>query len=262
MMASLVAIFGETRKSILISWTYRANTLVGMVTISLIFLGIGFLMGDGQFDLEEMNSMYVGIVGWYYAMMAMNDLSFGIRGEINAGTLEQMSMSRLHLSLVLMGRILANLFVNTIEIIIIGLALTWLIGINIPMNWQGVVALLLMMVGVWGFGYVIAGATLIFKQIESLANLFSNILVFLNGSLLPVTSMPTWMASISLLLPTTLGVVVLRGILLEGQSLQAAWMHGSLKWLLVQSVAYYIGGYLFFKYCERVAKQHGSLGQY
>ena len=130
------------------------------------------------------------------------------------------------------------------------------------MRWQGLLVLAMTLVGVYGFGFIVAGATLVFKQVESFANLMQNVLVFLNGTLLPVHNMPGWLANIARLLPSTQGIVVLRRILLDGQSLASVWRDGSLLWLIVHSALFLATGWLVFGICERVAKEQGSLGQY
>jgi len=109
---------------------------------------------------------------------------------------------------------------------------------------------------------VLTGAALVFKQIGALADLMQNILLFLSGSLVPVAHFPGWLAAVARTLPITQGIIVLREVVLDGQSLPATWMNGSLVWLTVHSVLYCCGGWLVFKLCERVAKQQGSLGQY
>ncbi|MBN1937926.1 MAG: ABC transporter permease [Anaerolineae bacterium] len=262
MKALIVTFFGEVRKGLLISWTYRANTLVSLLTIGFVFLAIGFLIGDGQLDPARLSSMFMGYLTWFYALSAISDLSWGIRGEINAGTLEQMSMSTSPIGVVLLGRSFANLMITTVQILIQSLAMSWLVGIRLPMTWTGVLILAVTLIGVYGFGFMLAGATLVFKQVESFSNLFQNILMFMNGTLLPVALMPGWLAAISYTLPTTQGVVVLRRVVLNGQSLLAVWQDGNLLWLIVHSAIYFAAGWMIFVYCERVAKARGSLGQY
>lgn len=262
MRATIITFFGEVRKGLLISWTYRANTLVSLLTVGFVFLAIGFLMGDGRLDPDQLGSMFLGYLAWFYALGAVGDLSWGIRGEITAGTLEQMSMSTSPIGVVLLGRSFANLLVSTAQILIQAVAISWLIGIRLPMTWAGVPVLIVTLIGVYGFGFILAGATLIFKQVESFSNLFQNILLFMNGTLLPVASMPAWLAAISHTLPSTQGVIVLRRVVLDGQPLAAAWMDGSLMWLVAHSLIYFVVGWGVFAYCERVAQVRGSLGQY
>ena len=115
MKTALVIVLGEIRKGLLISWTYRANMVVSMFTLGFIFVSIGFLMGEGELDPEQLASMFVGYLTWFYTLSAIGDLSWGLRGEMNAGTLEQMSMSPAPIGLVLMGRVLANLILSTVQ---------------------------------------------------------------------------------------------------------------------------------------------------
>jgi len=262
MKTALVTILGEIRKSLLISWTYKANLIVSLFTVGFVFVGIGFLMGGGELDPDQLASMFLGYLAWFYALAAISDLAWGIRGEINAGTMEQMSMSPMPVGLILMGRVFANLVITTIQLLIQGSVLLLLLGIRIPIRWEGLPVLALTLAGVFGFGFIVAGATLIFKQFESFANLIQNVLLFLNGTILPVDTMPGWLAGFGRTLPSTQGIVVLRRVILDGQSLVSAWQDGSLVWLVAHSAIYLVVGWLLFSYCERVAKERGSLGQY
>jgi ABC-2 type transport system permease protein len=257
-----IALFGEVRKSLLRSWTYRANELVSMLTVGFVFVGIGLMVGQGKLDPDQMAHMFVGYLAWFYALSAIGDLAWGLRGEINAGTLEQMSMSPAPLGLTLMGRALSNVMINTAKLAIQGVAFRLLFGLSVPVSWQGVIVLALTVLGILGFGFIIAGATLVFKQFESFANLVQNALLFLNGTILPVETMPPWLSGAAKVLPSTQGIIVLRRVVLDGQSLAAAWQDGSLIWLTVHSVIFFALGWTAFAYCERVAKRQGSLGQY
>jgi ABC-2 type transport system permease protein len=257
-----VAMLGEVRKGLLISWTYRVNTLMAMFTLGFVFLGISFLMGGGELNPQRMASALIGYLAWFYALLAIDSLIFGMREEAQAGTLEQISMSPAPIGLVLLGRALANVILSTGQVLILGGAMFLLAGVRIPMRWEGLPVLAVTLVGVFGFGFVIAGAILVFKQIHSFTNLLQNILLFLNGTMLPVDTMPGWMAGIARTLPTTQGVVVLRKVILDGHSLTSTWRDGSLMWLVMHSAVYFAAGWAAFSLCERIAKDQGSLGQY
>ncbi len=69
-------------------------------------------------------------------------------------------------------------------------------------------------------------------------------------------------AGIAKTLPSTQGIIVLRRVILDGQSLAAVWQDGSLGWLILHSVLYFGGGLLIFRLWEQIAKRRGSLGQY
>jgi ABC-2 type transport system permease protein len=262
MKTALIAILGETRKGLLTTWTYRANAVVTIFTLGCTFIGIGFLMGGGDIDPEELASTFLGYLVWFYALMAIGDVAWGLRGEIQTGTLEQMSMSPAPVGLLLLGRSLANFIVSTAQVLLIGEGMFLLLGIRIPMRWEGLPVLALTLAGIYGAGFIVAGATLVYKQFESFANLMQNGLLFLSGALLPVEAMPEWLAAIARTLPSTQGIVVLRRVVLDGQSLASVWQDGSLIWLIVHSAIYLTVGCLFFSVCEQIAKKQGSLGQY
>jgi ABC-2 type transport system permease protein len=262
MTSALIVILGETRKDLLIFWTYKANLLTYVLTLGFGFVGIGFLIGGGTLDPGQLAPVLLGYLVWYYAMSLVSDISLGLRGEIDAGTLEQMSMSFVPIGVVLTGRILANLITTTVQVFLIGGVLFLFLGIRIPLRWEGLPVLALTLLGVSGFGFMVAGGMLVFKRFESFANLIQNTLLFLNGSIVPVTAMPGWLAVTARTLPSTQGIVVLREVVLDGQSLASVWQGGSLMWLVVHSAIYLAIGWLVFTYCERVAKEQGSLGQY
>jgi ABC-2 type transport system permease protein len=259
---TLVALAGEIRKSLLTAWTYRMNSLAALLTMSLVFVAISFMMTGGSLDAQELAPTYLGFITWMYAMMAIGNVAYGVRGEMSAGTLEQMAMSPAPLSILVLGRVVANLLVTTVQVVLVSVGLRYLAGIGAPMNAAGVLVLLLTLFGILGFGFLIAGAVLIWKQVESLANLVQNVLLFLNGSLLPVSQFPPWLTALSHVFPSTQGIIVLRRVTLGEQSLLSVWQDGSLVWLIVHSALFLLAGWIVFVFCERAAKRQGSLGQY
>jgi len=261
-MAVLIGVLGEVRKGLLVNWAYRVNMFASTLTLSFIFVSIGFLLGQGVLAPQDLAPALLGYLTWVFVSSAVSDLSYGLQSEITAGTLEQMAMSTTPVGLLLVGRVLANMVVSAIQVVLMAIAMTVLLGVHIPFRWQGLPVLAMTLVGVFGFGLVVAGATLVLKQIQSIVNLLNNALAFLNGTFLPVAAMPGWLAIISQMLPSTQGVIVLRQIMLEGYSLDAAWRDRSLVWLAVHSILYFAVGWLVFLQCERLAKQHGSLGRY
>jgi ABC-2 type transport system permease protein len=262
MKTLLVALLGEIRKGLLISWTYKVNQLISLLTLGFIFYIIVFFMGGGNPDPEQIASSLVGYLVWMYVIAALGDLTYGLRGEITSGTLEQLSMSQAPVWFLLIGRVITNLMITSLQVIVMGAVV--LAVIDVPINFQpeALLALGITFIGVLGFGYIIAGAMLIFKQIESLNNLFNNALAFFNGTFLPISAFPAWLASISMLLPSTLGIIVVRAITLDGKTLAETWQDGSLVALTINSVVYLLVGLGVFMFCERIAKNRGSLGQY
>ena len=89
----LLVLLNEIHKGLLHVWRYKVNLLAQLAMFSLLFVGIGFLMGRGRVDAGVLPSMLVGFVIWYYAFMAIVNMSSSLAIEAQTGTLEQTYMS-------------------------------------------------------------------------------------------------------------------------------------------------------------------------
>ena len=261
-MGTLTIMVNEAYKGLLIAWNYKFEMLLNLLMMGGIFVGIGFFMGGGQLNQEQLTFMLIGYVMWLYASTVVSSMSFDLLNEAQSGTLEQIFMSPVPVSLLLIGRSFTTLILATIEILLFAIPVLWGLDINIPIRWQGLVIFIITMTGLFGFGFIIAGATLVFKRVGALAGLVTNALLFLNGSMFPVDQFPNWVAVIAKTMPTTQGIILLRETLLQTQSLVNLWKDGSLIFLSFHSALYFCGGLLFFIWCVHRAKMDGTLGHY
>jgi ABC-2 type transport system permease protein len=252
----------EAYKRLLILWGYKFNIAAQLLTLSLIFIGASYFLGRGHFDAEQLPAMMLGYMVYFYARVIILSTGTDLISEASAGTLEQMYMSPIATEWLLLGRMLAQLISTTILALIPGTFLILLLHISIPLRWESLPVLGLTLAGLFGFTLVLTGLGLVFKQIDSAADLVQNLLLFLTGSFVPVSLFPGWLEAIARTLPTTQGIIVLRSVTLQGQSLAEVWASGSLGWLIVHTCLYLCTGWLVFKLCERYAKRLGSLGQY
>jgi len=262
MQITLLVMFSETVKRFQIIWNYKFNILIQLLTIGLIFIGATFFLGGGQFNQQLLIPVFIGYVVWFYARIVIMSTSADMVGEAQSGTLEQMYMTPAPTEFLILGRMLAMLVTTTLMVAITSLALALLLHIQVPLSWEAVPILALTLGGLFGFTLMLSGAALAFKQIDALADLIQNLMLFLTGSLLPVSHFPGWLAAIAQTLPITQGVIVLRNVLISNQSLLTTWQNGSLVLLVIHSSIYLLGGWFIFKWCERLAKRQGSLSHY
>jgi ABC-2 type transport system permease protein len=257
-----VALGSEIRKGVLIQWSYKFNMLMSMLSFGFIFLGINFMMGNGQIDPAIMASTLLGYLIWFYAVTAIENMSWNLRDEMQCGQLEQLYMSPAPAQVLILGRSVSTLLVTTVMVLVMAAAMIALFGVYLPMRLAGLPVFVLTLTGLYGFGYALGGATLIFKQTGPLTNLLTNALLFTNGTILPVDRLPVWLQTVARILPSTQGIIVLRNVILNGQSLNAAWADGSLVLLVLHSTLFFIAGWLVYRWCEGIARRRGSLGQY
>jgi ABC-2 type transport system permease protein len=261
-MVTTLVLFNETRKGLLIAWSYKFNTFTMLFRNSFFFVFISLLMGGGRLDQESLAPRLLGFLVWWYAAIGISQMGWALMEEAQTGTLEQMYMASVPTEIILLGRSFAALVLATAMILMIGTGLAPALDIRIPMRWEALPVFGLTMVGLFGFGFVMAGATIVFKQVQQLANLAEQLLLYLGGALLPVHNLPGWLEAFSRTLPTTQGIIVLRNVVLDGGSLASTWGDGSLMWLMLHSMLYFVIGWLGFKWLERIARKQGTLGQY
>jgi len=262
-MSLLVIVLGnEIHKGLLHLWRYRVNFVAQLAMFSFLFVGIGFLMGRGRMDTTALPSMLVGFVVWYYAFMAILSMSTSLATESQTGTLEQTYISPAPPAWIFTGRALATIVSATLMGVVMAGALVLVLGLRLSVGLAAWPVFGMTLAGVFGFGFMIGGATLAFKRVDAVGNLVQNMLLFMNGTLLPVDHFPTWMAAISNTLPTTRGISALRAIVIDRQPLARLWEDGTLAALAVHSAVYLLAGWLTFRWCERYARQHGTLGHY
>jgi ABC-2 type transport system permease protein len=262
MHTALIAVTNETGKGLLLLWDRRLNTLSQLVMLAGLFLGISFIVGEGSFDSTRLAPVLLGYLLWAYARVVIFGVSTELVGEAQAGTLEQIALSPTPAPLLLLGRVAALLASTSLMIGLVGVVLALLLGIHLPVGPAGLVVLALTLAGLLGFGLLLGGLTLVFKQIASLADLLQNAILFLNGALVPIERFPDWLAALARLVPTTQGISLLRRVVLDGQSLAAVWADGSLGNLTIHAAVFLAGGWLAYAWCECIAKRQGSLGQY
>jgi ABC-2 type transport system permease protein len=255
-------LFNETYKGLLLLWEYKFNLLMESVMICGVFIGLNFLIGNGTLPQDQLASSLLGYIVWLYTFMAVSNMGWSLREEVQTGTLEQMFMSPLPPQLLMMGRSLANVVSTTLTIVGITVVLMLVLGVGFSIGVDGLLVFGLTLIGLFGLGFIVGGTTLVFKHVESFAYLAQYGLMFLNGALLPVDKFPAGLALAARLLPGTQGIIVLRRVVLDDETLGSVWRSGSLGWLVLHSAGFFLFGWLVFRVCERHARQRGMLGQY
>ena len=261
-MTAFSTTMNETRKGLIIMWDYKFSMLMELLGIFMIFVGITFFVGQGDITQEQIASTVLGFFITFYAMSTISTMSWALMNEAQTGTLEQMYMSPTSTQLIILGRSLASLVAATIQVVLVGAVILLLFRVSLALSIHTIPVMLITLFGLLGVGYLIGGLTLIFKQVGPIANMMQNLLLIVNGTFLPVSMMPAWMGFIVQFVPSTLGIILLRRVVLEGATVSMMIQDGSLLWLTAHSVTFFVGGWFIYAFCERVARQQGTLGQY
>ncbi len=260
--AITTAIGNEIAKGLIDLWRGKIASLLELILFGLFFLAITFALGRGAFHREQVAPLLLGFVGYIFFHMQTNRLFWGLLGEMQSGTLEQMYLSPLPSWLLTIGLQVASVVEAALSSLLLSLFIDLVVLVAIPLRWTALLPLVLLVLGSVGYSLILGGLTLLFKRLEILKEVFQVVVLIFGGVLITLERMPGWMATIARFLPLTPGVDVLRKTLLEGASLGTLADDGTLLWLVGSAAAYLLLGIAVFRWCERMAKRWGTLGQY
>ncbi len=256
------ALGNEIAKGLIDLWRGKIASLLELILFGLFFLAITFALGRGAFHREQVAPLLLGFIGYIFFHMQTNRLFWGLLGEMQSGTLEQMYLSPLPSWLLTIGLQVASVVEATLSVLLLSLFIDLVVLVAIPLRWTALLPLVLLVLGSVGYSLILGGLTLLFKRLEILKEVFQVVVLIFGGVLISLEHMPGWMATIARFLPLTPGVDVLRKTLLDQVSLGTLAGDGTLLWLVGNAVAYLLLGIVVFRWCERIAKRRGTLGQY
>jgi ABC-2 type transport system permease protein len=165
-----------------------------------------------------------GIIGMILSNLLIIMTALAVVREREAGTLEQLIVTPLTRSEIMIGKIAPYVLVGLVQLTAVLIAARLLFHVPI----RGSVALiyvvsLLFIIASLGLGLFIS--TLVTRQAQAIQTSFFFLLpnVLLSGFMFPREAMPPVASEIGLLLPLTHFLQIMRGIVLKGVGLGALW---------------------------------------
>jgi ABC-2 type transport system permease protein len=250
--------------------SYRMNLVFSLVGLFVGIVPLYFvaqaLQPVAASSIQREGGHYFGfvIVGLaVFALMSttMMALPNAVSGAISSGVLEAILATPARLPGVLLGLIGYELSWSAMRaglMLVIGAMLgsgMTLSGIPVALA-----ALLLVLTCYFGLGMGLAGMILVFRTMGPLG---SGLLVgsaLLGGVYYSTTVIPSWIQDLSVVVPLTYGLRVIRQALLAATPVRA--LQPDLLVLLGMSVLLLAGGTALFQGGLRHARREGTLGQY
>lgn len=254
---------------------YYIDSLAEIISYLILFIGLSFTILNNQLSEENiLFQLIIGIFVWYIGINAIAVFTFILQEEMQLGTLEQIYLTRTSLTKMLCGRACATflfdaiggIFLSSLTIIVVSIfsgsiSLTELSLSSV--NWFGImVILLLTMIGIYGFAFILAGLSIVFKKISAITVILNYIFLFFTGITLTGNKLPITLDWFSKILPITWGITNLKNLAIEQYSLQEMFSSIEFYYLMFNSIVYLIIGLVTFKYLLKIAKKDGSLGHY
>lgn len=175
-------------------------------------------------NLQSANFFVPGLIGIVLQLVTVFLTAFAIVRERERGTLEQLLVTPVSKGGLILGKLLPYTVIGFAQTVLVLLAMVFLFGVPI----HGSVTLLLILslfflVSALGIGIVIS--TFARNQGEAMQlSLMSMLPAFLlSGFVFPRDSMPLIIYILSLFIPATYYLEILRGIILRGAGIAALW---------------------------------------
>jgi len=247
------------------SWRYKTSFFTDLIVQFLIYSALLFAgkytwmtRQYGGILAESKSLMLVGYVFWSYAVSAINETGNDVRVEANRGTLEQKCLSVVPLWWLLMAKSLSGILISTTFVaLLVGMS-TIFFNVGVKITTGAFFAWAIMLMGMYGFGFVIGGIALVVKKVGQLVFLIQIVLLFLTGTIMPLKSFPYILQLVGRYLPLTQGMKIAKISIGGTRTISfESWLV-----LIIISAVYLTFGLLFFHMSERFARKEGLLGRY
>lgn len=279
-MGFFLVMKAEIVRSFIIMRRYWFRTLTGMAIGygMLMVLIIGFMSSresigeamDGRFaDPTTATNFVLGFILGMFAFGVVGMFTQGIQGMAQSGVLEQLCMSPHGLIV----NFLAKATVSAVTSVFYSGIMVWLVTVSV----SGVlyfdlvpvfVLLTLTFINLLGFGFMMGGLTLVFKQVGQVAILIRMALfalaIFAREELLEQN---IFLSAFIHALPITDAAISLKYVLIYDQGAvngeyASVFTHPSFYFLIINCVVWTSIGMAVFKTMENWSRSRGTLGTY
>lgn len=237
---------------------YAFNTVMQLVMAYALFLTVFLGMratGSAGASGDSLAAIVVGLVVWLQSLRAFRGISGRLASEASRGTLEQLAMSPVGLSRVLIYQAVGEFGIQLVQTSVLLVLIMATTGKWLHLDVLSIMPLLVLTVaGAQGLGFLMGGVSLVYKRVSALFTLFQYLFIALVA--IPVTTHPVmkW-------LPLGWGSYLIRQVMVERVSLLQL-PSGALLIHLAASAGYFGLGFAAFLFMERKARNEGHLGHY
>lgn len=262
--------FSFIKKSYMLQMSYKFEfflRLFFMFFNILTYYFVAKLIGvAGQKYLEPYGGDYfsfvlIGIAFSAYLMISLRGFSESVRGEQMMGTLEAMLVTPTNTSTIITLSTLWNFIFASFRVLLY-LVIGVFLGVNlVGANVFGALIILVLTIICFGsIGILSASFIMVFKRGDPINMLFMSTSELFGGVFFPIEVIPSWLQTVSHLLPMTYSLNGMRHALLQGYSLQD--LAPDMLTLVLFSAVLLPASLLAFRYAVRKAKIDGTLVHY
>jgi len=222
-----------------------------------LFLGANYMAGGHMFG-NRLSSVIVGYIVWGLIVDSVGSMGFNIANEAQNGTLEQVYLSPLGPTWVLLLRNLAELLYTLIFMSIVMVLIMFLTGRQLILSPLDLVPAILAVGASMGIGFMVASVTILFKRSQQLLALLQFVLLFL--VMTPFTTFEGAWRVLGIVVPMAPMVGLLKDMMVNNVSIfhDGVWV----LWSIVNLALWLAIGTTIFRAACNKARRKGTLSHY
>ncbi len=203
----------------------------------------------------------IAVFVYQYVDKSIWSVGNNFRWEQFSGTLEPLFVTPVPRISILVGAAFSDTIQCTFSATVLLIISSWLFGVTYAFTMVApiVVMLTMMVFGLYGFSFLIAGLILVFKDPSVLTELISNITYVLSPITYPLQALPSAARYAAVLVPSTIAIVTIRELAITGLFKPLAFLQAFTA-LLGLVITFWILGILAFRWGEKWTKERGSMG--
>src|SRR5690625_4266799 len=238
------------RKQVIELKRYAPNMIAQFVTIYIIQF-----LGSPETQWMTIQYTIISYIFWYLSLNIANQMGYEIYAETSRGTFEQLGMSPSGLWKILSMRLISTILLNLIAITLLLYLSMQTTGETLNIDLISVLPIFIVTcISMFGLSFMIAGLSIILKQIQAFLQIFQFVLAGLSF-------ISTNSVLIHLFLPFVKGLDMIRAIMIGDFHITDFRLIDFIV-LLGNGILYFGIGLAFYLLCERYARSKGLLGQY
>lgn len=248
-------IFLESITSIKESLNYKNTIIMDIITLLLIYSfllysGSGFLLNSIYPETSSKELLFLGYIFWSLSNFAITSVSTDISKESQRGTFEYKFLSIYPIEILLFGRFIGGIFIESMIISIITLFSFFIMKIPLLMNLKIIIILIITLLGMYGMGLTIGSLTLKEKKIGNFILLIQILLLGIGNVLTVNPAVKEYFK----IIPLTQGIDIARNFN------NVSFL--SIFYFLLICLFWLILGTILFKFRIIEQKKNNSLGFY
>lgn len=260
-----IVLKAELNKYLLEIKNYYPDHIGNLVTTYIFFMGFFLMLKNNGLKANEVNEVskaFIGFIIWFFSISVIFEASATISEEKRIGTLEQILIKPAGIIKIILCRSICWTIVSFLEVFILFGFIFFTTNIHINFNINIFPIFIITLIGLHGFGFILAGLTILFTKTASFSSILQYFLLFFTGAIIPTDQLPIILKVISKTLPLTIGIEMSQSLINQNFTMFSLFYDQKFYGLILNSFIYFIIGLTLFKYTLAYSKKNGTMKRY